>query len=721
MKIIKYGSGSCGPCGRMAKFDERVVREEGLDYQYLKKKTPDYIKDKIKHQLSSPPANPQYVLVEDDVVKGTFIGATDPGTFRQRIRTLVEEKDGACCTSDDRSGKGKNCEYNGNNWVKDTYDSGGDNYTGTTHLLDGKLGATLSKDHCRGKRVSCGMTGGNSGCQVFYEICDKEDDKPDDECEKDGDCGDCEECKDGKCRDQCKDDEKCEDGKCVDKNPSPSPEPTPEPTPDPDECKNHDDCPDKCCDGVCQECCQDSHCVGGKCVDGVCVENEKPDPDPDLPDPPPPIDNGDGYDGPCPTTTINLFWDKKTNKYGAVYDDTKISDIAFVNAFDDEKRSLIITYKPYTCIPTCEDIGLCSTYTASGNTIVEFDGVTCEVNEEKRTLTLTFNGSWIDPDNWADPDEEPAEPESRWQQPVVYKNGGDLGGDPSGHCIDFDERECVPFRWDCKPENHTICQPEGNEKVEYTYKVSTHGCNARCGENGGGTKLDYIFYDSDGKELKQESGAGGNFKFTIDKDTPIGKHEFSVTATCEDFPDPSNREKQQNFWIKVEDCDKPPEPTPEPAPEPPSGAFYPQCFYLVCCPDCPPTPPAFEEGDNGDCDNRPEPDEVPGTNTRAKVYLYDRLNHTFIFCCPIKTDVTWLLPFDAIPPVFQRYITTMASVRAAAQMVDNPQLFQLLKDRENTLRMECMNYELEQGDLNYLGQPDYTTYVGYQPIQTLNR
>ena len=123
----------------------------------------------------------------------------------------------------------------------------------------------------------------------------------------------------------------------------------------------------------------------------------------------------------------------------------------------------------------------------------------------------------------------------------------------------------------------------------------------------------------------------------------------------------------------------------------------------------------------GDCDKRPEPQPVPGSNDRNPVYLYDRLNHTYIFCCPIKADVTWLLPFDTLPPVFQRYITSVASVRAAAQMNANPQLFQLLKDRENTLRMECINYELEQGDLNFLNQPDHSTYLSYQTMQTLNR
>ncbi len=128
------------------------------------------------------------------------------------------------------------------------------------------------------------------------------------------------------------------------------------------------------------------------------------------------------------------------------------------------------------------------------------------------------------------------------------------------------------------------------------------------------------------------------------------------------------------------------------------------------------------DGDGlGDCDKRPTPEPVPGSNDRNPVYLYDRLNHTYIFCCPIKADVTWLLPFDTLPPVFQRYITAVASVRVAAQMINNPQLFQLLKDRENTLRMECMNYELEQGDLNFLNQPDHSTYLSYQTMQTLNR
>ena len=163
-------------------------------------------------------------------------------------------------------------------------------------------------------------------------------------------------------------------------------------------------------------------------------------------------------------------------------------------------------------------------------------------------------------------------------------------------------------------------------------------------------------------------------------------------------------------------------------------AFVPSCLQFFCCNNngggngCEDGRPDgnidIGDGDGdglGDCDKRPTPEPVPGSNDRNPVYLYDRLNHTYIFCCPIKADVTWLLPFDTLPPVFQRYITAVASVRVSAQMINNPQLFQLLKDRENTLRMECMNYELEQGDLNFLNQPDHSTYLSYQTMQTLNR
>ena len=37
MKVVKYGSSGCGPCSRMSHYDEKVVRELGLDFEYVKK------------------------------------------------------------------------------------------------------------------------------------------------------------------------------------------------------------------------------------------------------------------------------------------------------------------------------------------------------------------------------------------------------------------------------------------------------------------------------------------------------------------------------------------------------------------------------------------------------------------------------------------------------------------------------------------------------------
>jgi len=190
-----------------------------------------------------------------------------------------------------------------------------------------------------------------------------------------------------------------------------------------------------------------------------------------------------------------------------------------------------------------------------------------------------------------------------------------------------------------------------------------------------------------------------------------GENCLSCDCVC---PEGMEEDLDGNCYVPPTDPIYPPDESGE-------GRFIPRLIAFQCCPTCPDLPPEFEEGDNGDCDGRPEADPVPGADEKERVYLYDRLNHTYQFCSDIYADVTWLLKFNVLPPVFQRYVSTAAAVRAAAQMVDNPQLFQLLKDREQMLRMACSNYELEQGDLNYLGQPDHTTYYGYQPFQTLQR
>ena len=101
--------------------------------------------------------------------------------------------------------------------------------------------------------------------------------------------------------------------------------------------------------------------------------------------------------------------------------------------------------------------------------------------------------------------------------------------------------------------------------------------------------------------------------------------------------------------------------------------------------------------------------------------LYDKYNHTDVFTSDLSLDVVTLYEFDDLPSVFQRYITYRAAGRAAAQLVGNPQLVQLLATQEAQARAACMEYECDQGDHTFMGWPDDTTYNAYKPHHALRR
>ena len=103
------------------------------------------------------------------------------------------------------------------------------------------------------------------------------------------------------------------------------------------------------------------------------------------------------------------------------------------------------------------------------------------------------------------------------------------------------------------------------------------------------------------------------------------------------------------------------------------------------------------------------------------VYLYDTVNHTYEFEDDLELDVVFLLPFSELPSVFQRYIVTKASVRAATQLVNNADLVKLLQQQEAFTRASCIEYECNQGDHSYLGLGHNQTYRTYQPYTALQR
>ena len=101
--------------------------------------------------------------------------------------------------------------------------------------------------------------------------------------------------------------------------------------------------------------------------------------------------------------------------------------------------------------------------------------------------------------------------------------------------------------------------------------------------------------------------------------------------------------------------------------------------------------------------------------------LYDLVNHTNEFDGSIYLDLVTLYKFEDIPNVFQRYITYRSAVRAAAQLVSNPQLVQLLTQDEAKARAACMEYECDMGNPSFFGIPHYSYYKSYRPYVTLRR
>ena len=101
--------------------------------------------------------------------------------------------------------------------------------------------------------------------------------------------------------------------------------------------------------------------------------------------------------------------------------------------------------------------------------------------------------------------------------------------------------------------------------------------------------------------------------------------------------------------------------------------------------------------------------------------LYDLVNHTDVFTATLYLDLVTLYAFEDLPNPFQRYITYRAAVRAATQLVGNPQLTTLLQNDENRARAACLEYECDKGDHTFLGMPHNSVYQSYTPWRALGR
>ena len=110
--------------------------------------------------------------------------------------------------------------------------------------------------------------------------------------------------------------------------------------------------------------------------------------------------------------------------------------------------------------------------------------------------------------------------------------------------------------------------------------------------------------------------------------------------------------------------------------------------------------------------------------------LYDKVQHTNEFTKEkgllnndgtIDLDYVYLLEFTDLPQPFKRLVIYRAATRAAAQLVSNPTLVQMLSQNEARAQAYCMEYECNQCDYSMMGWRDGTVWHSYSPSDVLQR
>ena len=103
--------------------------------------------------------------------------------------------------------------------------------------------------------------------------------------------------------------------------------------------------------------------------------------------------------------------------------------------------------------------------------------------------------------------------------------------------------------------------------------------------------------------------------------------------------------------------------------------------------------------------------------------LYDKYNHTDKWTDgAVDCDILWLFDWVDLPRPIQDYITARASTVTSSRIVGDQTQYQILQQKEAYMRAMALEYETNQGDYSFFGQPDGAhPYVGYQPYHALKR
>jgi len=103
--------------------------------------------------------------------------------------------------------------------------------------------------------------------------------------------------------------------------------------------------------------------------------------------------------------------------------------------------------------------------------------------------------------------------------------------------------------------------------------------------------------------------------------------------------------------------------------------------------------------------------------------LYDRIKHTYKWTdAEVHADILWYFEWENIPDPIQAFIVARAAAIFSSRTMGDPNLFQMLQQKEAFTRAMAMEYECNQGDFSYFGEPQGENYYNsYKPFQTLQR
>ena len=94
MKLLKFYSTSCGTCGRMSHYDNKVATELGLEFKSYKINTESFNSNShlldIVREERGRVGFPTYVVTDDaGNYKGNVMGGYDKGKFREALKQVL--------------------------------------------------------------------------------------------------------------------------------------------------------------------------------------------------------------------------------------------------------------------------------------------------------------------------------------------------------------------------------------------------------------------------------------------------------------------------------------------------------------------------------------------------------------------------------------------------------------------------------------------------------